>query len=234
MFAETIPYTLSEKLKDFTNEFLSQPDRAAIIKKYRDDLDHISPVEAARIFNLLALLNDSFETIKNNIDKFTSIVYKPLRKNYHSKKHLNFYDRLHKENAQLLKIIEQSRPLVKKFLQSNNRQSSSITTEIFILLDNIKKQTSFNKKDKKALVHLLEKVLPSYVHYFRIEKLFYDDLTQLLIDCEHLLKTNPDDNTLLNRLVGKLYFRIHLTIYREELILFPLGKQFIHERIIQF
>ncbi len=234
MFPETIHYTLSEKLKDFTNEYLSQPNRAAIIRKYREDLDHISPVEATRIFNFLALRNDSFETIKINIDKFTSIVYKPLRKNCHPKKHFNFYDKLHTENAQLLKTIEQSRPLVKKFLHANNRQNSTFTIEIFNLLDIVRKQTLSNKKEKKALVHLLEKILPSYMHYFRIEKLFYDDLTQLLIDCEHLLRTNPKDNTLLNRLVGRLYFRIHLTIYREELILFPLGKQFIHERIIQF
>jgi DUF438 domain-containing protein len=231
MYHENIQHSLTERLSNFTNDFFTN-NRVQVISKYKEEIAQVTALEAIRIFNSLALRNDAFDDIKINIDKFTSIFYFPLKGKYPPKKLPAFYSNLHAGNSHLLKTIEQYRPLLKRFLNNSTNETSGFTSELLNVLNLIKQHNITFRKEKQTLFVLLEKVLPAYKQYFNIERLFQNDLNYMLIQCEHLLRQNEVDRISLNRLIGKLYFRIHLSIYREQLMLFPLGQQFIHEKII--
>lgn len=230
MYLDIVQNSLSNRLERFTTEFVVHKNEPrSIIDKYESDILQINALEAAKVFNLLAMRHDSREIIKSNIDKLTNIFFKPLKRKS-SNIVSGFYTNLHSDNLMLLRTVKEGRPLINNFLRSNITERTKLLPEIKKLLDVLKRHNNHFKTEKNTLFPILEKVMPQYASYFKIEQLYHNDYNQLLWETEHQLKDIKHDITLLNRLIGKLFFRIHFTIYREELVLYPLSKLFVHEK----
>jgi hypothetical protein len=203
---------------------------SSVVSSYKNDLEKISPLEAIKVLTWMAQSDYDITTIANKIDKLTSVFFNPLRHEFKPPPDQHFLFPYQCENSALLSHMEEMRPLLGEILI--NRNSSSLAT-VQNLTGNLKSHSSHFYSLEILVFPLFEQVLPQYGAYVRFESLFHNKFKQMLREIEYLFTTDAFDYELFNKLVGRLYFQLSLRLYRENLIIFPVGSQFIHDRFYQ-
>lgn len=218
------------RLLKFCSWFMFNNNTSDVLKIFKNDLEKISPLEALKVFTWMTHSDYNIQTVSNKIDKLTSVFFKPLKNDLKPFSNKHFLISYQYENFVLLKRMEEMRPKLREMLKS---RELSMLSEFQKFADALK---NHNLQFQRLDVHvfpLFERVLPQYGAFYHFESMFHNDYKQMLRDIEHLLTIQPFDYAKFNGLLGRLYFRLSLRLYRENLILFPVGCQFIHPKFYQ-
>lgn len=218
------------RLLKFCSWFMFNNNTRDAIKIFKNDLAEISPLDALKVFTWMAQSDYNIQTISNKIDKLTSVFFKPLKNYLKPFPNKHFLISYQYENFVLLKRMEEMRPKLREILKNHE---PSMLSEFQKFADTLKNHVMQFQRLEVHVFPLFERVLPQYDAFYRFERMFHNDFKQMLRDIEYLLTIQPFNYGNLNRLVGRLYFRLSLRLYRENLILFPVGCQFIHSKFYQ-
>lgn len=218
------------RLLKFCSWFMFNNNTSDAVKIFKSDLTKISPLDALKVFTWMAQSDYNIQTISNKIDKLTSVFFKPLKNDLKPFPNNHFLISYQYENFALLKRMEEMRPKLREILKS---REPSILSEFQKFADTLNNHVVQFQRLEVHVFPLFERVLLQYGAFYRFERIFHNDFKQMLRDIEYLFAIQQFDYTKFNRLVGRLYFRLSLRLYRENLILFPVGCEFIHSKLYQ-
>jgi DUF438 domain-containing protein len=221
---------LQFRLLQFSRDFMFSFKTGEIVSKYKKDLEVISPLEAMKVFNWMSQSDYDIQTISNKIDKLTSVFYKPLKNESSVFPSGHFLLPYENENSVLLRKMEEVRRLLVDMFKSHD---PLLVTQFQNFLNTIKNHSRHFLSVEVHIFPLFERVLPQYAAYVRFEKIFHDEFKQMLREIDYSLSQESCSFEEFNKLVGRLYFRLSLRLYRENLILFPVCAKYIHDRFYQ-
>lgn len=214
-----------QRLKAFCSNFLKadklQTDN---VKEFISDLQTLTPEEALLLMGWISQ-QELFPSqhIKRSIDKITNLIYKPLKANSAGKSfHHTFLKDLYESNNSLLTCLQSAKSCLKLIM---SRKINVPTVELFHLMQNLRHYTSHLEIVERKVFPQLTKLVPPSASCLAYEKLFHSDFLVLIQQLNCILNNGHFKTDTFNTIIGKLYFRIHLTIYRQNLIFFPVYEQ---------
>lgn len=223
MFYRNLNEPLLEKLHQFSNIILDKKDEFIKIRSSQIELKSLSPDTALKIFNNVASSDFSIEICKKNIDKITTVFYKPLLSYESGNITDHFLKLLSNENKDMLKSLS----FLKKYLQQcHSLNKNDLSKKILPLTRHLEKYKSHYNKQERYLFPIFNKVMPQYFSYINISKQCHNDFRNLLLALRNT--DNNLDKEYTNKILGDIYFRVLFSVYREELVFFPMCQQFIH------
>jgi DUF438 domain-containing protein len=215
------------RLLQFSRDFMFNIKTGKVVRNYKKDLEYIPPLDAMKALTWMVESDYNIQTVSNKIDKITNVFYKPLLKESKPYPPGHFLIPYISENLLMLNKLKETRPLLKAIFKSHNPE---LLAEYEKFISTLKSHSRHFLSLEIHIFTLFERVLPQYAAYVHFENLFHDEFKQMLREIEYELSNESLNFKMFNKLVGMLYFRLSLRLYRENLILFPVCCQYIHER----
>lgn len=222
MLYRTLNEPLLERVFQTSHIILNKKDVLGKISSLQLELNSLSPGTALNFFNFIATNTHSIEICIKNIDKITNLFYKHLIHYEDCVINDYFLKLLSNENKDILKIFSSINTLLHQFHSLNDNELSK---KLLTLIRQLEKYKSHYNKQERYLFPIFNKVLPQYLPYIKVSKQCHQNFRYILMELKN--SGNKYDKKLINKRLEELYFRVLFSVYREELVFFPMCQQFI-------
>ena len=191
-----------------------------VINQNQEYIDQVQPSDIVRVVDMLVRNNIPMAGLRTGINKFLSILYKPLvSREIRLPSEGGLLDICLKNNRELLEQLKAIRPLIK----SVNRDPRLAETREalhrqFAVLENV---GNYYLIKENVLFPLLEKRWKDY-RCLGVMWSYHDMVRKDLMLISQLLEEDVMDLTRFNRKAGDIFFNMYALCFREERILFPV------------
>lgn len=213
-----------EKISRFTALYHAIADKKDAPTAIRDNQELILSVTPADVISVIdRLVRESLPIgeLKTGINKFLNVLFRPLSE-FSSPPPASgsFLDCCFRNNLELEKRLKQGREKIKAI--NRDPGSEEIRSELFMLIVDLTRFTTYYQIKENTLFPLLEQKWPDY-RCLGVMWAFHDDIRKNLEALSSLLSySGAVDLPRFNRLIGDLYFNMSAVRFREERILFPV------------
>ena len=220
-----------DSLFEFSYGITTGKSGRPLFEQHQEAIEKVTPHDVINIVDLLVKKEIPIEQLKIGINKILNIFYKSLI-NYNRTlaKKGTFLDVLTLENNELIKRLENIRPLIKAF----NKKDISDDEFKTIMNDLNKKILELNEfnlhylKKENILFPYLEKLWEDY-RCLPIMWSFHDDIRKNIKVITQLLSSPIIEVKKLNRSLGDLFFNMYAIKFREESIMFPVAMESVSD-----
>ncbi len=219
-----------EKLFALAFAIMVEDSDRKMIDEYWDFIKEVRPYDVLFIVDKLMKTGQDIGQIKKTTAKIINLFYEPLQEIAKTNKQENslFLQLLTKENRQVEQTIELLKDLVKSLSKKSKKEEdiSSLKVEILQNVILLKEYEKHYQKKENILFPYIEK---QHEHYRCVSVMWsmHDDYRESLKELEIMLSSTEMNLKDFHSEIGRLFFAVKPTIFREEFILFPVAMDLI-------
>ncbi|MCD4817732.1 MAG: PAS domain-containing protein [Candidatus Cloacimonetes bacterium] len=206
-----------KELLEFSRGIINDEDGFALVQKYKETLDNITPYDMFEMENRQLQMRIKPQQIKDKIEKIMNVIYSSL-KNYNWEKPEKGHPlyNLIQENRELEKILHQ----IKLSIQKKNFSKFS---------ENINKLPNFNNhyiRKENILFPYLEKALSNHLP-LQVMWSLHDDIRKKWKTIVKIIDEEKQFCQVIYEQIGELFFLMYGMIFKEDLVVFPIAMESI-------
>ncbi len=208
-----------EKLLEISKLILEETNPHKFILEHTDFIEAVIPADFINLFDTLIKEGYPIEKLKILSNKILNIFQQPIENFSKLKpKPDSFLAILEHNNQEMEQVLDNIRPVFKKFVKDSN--NSSLKKELLILFNRLELFIKQYTIKENILFPIIEKHWDDY-RCLQIMWSFHDDIRRNLKKVkEHLLNSNFNLSEF-NKSVGVIFFNMLAIKFRDENILFP-------------